>query len=52
VLSWSTWKRSRSISRPIKRLAATLKDVAEGERDLTKTISITALHVIWFVKRT
>jgi methyl-accepting chemotaxis protein len=32
---------SRSISRPITRLAAMLKDIAEGEGDLTKTLSIT-----------
>ena len=33
---------ARSISRPIKRLALMLKDIAEGEGDLTKTITITA----------
>jgi methyl-accepting chemotaxis protein len=32
---------ARSISRPINRLSAMLKDIAEGEGDLTKTISIT-----------
>jgi methyl-accepting chemotaxis protein len=32
---------ARSISRPINRLAAMLKDISEGEGDLTKTISIT-----------
>jgi methyl-accepting chemotaxis protein len=32
---------ARSISRPINRLSAMLKDISEGEGDLTKTISIT-----------
>jgi methyl-accepting chemotaxis protein len=33
---------ARSISRPINRLSTMLKDISEGEGDLTKTISITA----------
>jgi methyl-accepting chemotaxis protein len=33
---------ARSISRPINRLAAMLKDISEGAGDLTKTISIAA----------
>ena len=33
---------ARSISRPINSLASMLKDISEGEGDLTKTISITA----------
>jgi methyl-accepting chemotaxis protein len=32
---------ARSISRPINRLSAMLKDISEGEGDLTKTINIT-----------
>jgi methyl-accepting chemotaxis protein len=37
---------ARSISRPINSLAAMLKDISEGEGDLTKTISITAQNEI------
>ncbi|MDR0629930.1 MAG: methyl-accepting chemotaxis protein [Treponema sp.] len=42
VMSIGVLLMARSISRPIKRLALMLKDIAEGEGDLTKTISITA----------
>jgi methyl-accepting chemotaxis protein len=41
-MSIGVFLMARSLSRPIKRLGLMLKDIAEGEGDLTKTISITA----------
>jgi methyl-accepting chemotaxis protein len=42
LMSAGIWIITRSISRPINRLALMLKDIAEGEGDLTKEISLTS----------
>ncbi|MHB9293934.1 putative methyl-accepting chemotaxis protein [Hollandina sp. SP2] len=42
VMSIGVFSMARSISRPINTLARLLRDISEGEGDLTKTISITA----------
>ncbi|MDR2807686.1 MAG: methyl-accepting chemotaxis protein [Spirochaetaceae bacterium] len=41
VMSIGVFFMARSISRPINTLARMLKDISEGEGDLTKTITIT-----------
>jgi methyl-accepting chemotaxis protein len=46
VMSLGVFSMARSISRPINTLAFMLKDISEGQGDLTKTISITAKNEI------
>ncbi|MDR2446760.1 MAG: methyl-accepting chemotaxis protein [Treponema sp.] len=41
IMSTGVFFMARSISRPINNLALMLKDISEGEGDLTKTIAIT-----------
>ncbi|MDR2150386.1 MAG: methyl-accepting chemotaxis protein [Spirochaetaceae bacterium] len=41
VIGSAAFFLARSISRPIKTLASLLKDISEGEGDLTKTIDLT-----------